>query len=116
MQIKRYIMERLTPRTCMLHKAIEGFCCNKTMFLLQPPMKYEEYGEEDEEAWSIKHFEKDRFAVTNGLIYLLKERRLRSLGLFFEETENHEVYFVRIRRDMTLKEISEEIDKIYQIL
>ena len=40
-------MERLTPRTCQLHNAIEGIACNKTMFLLQPPMKYGE----SEETW-----------------------------------------------------------------
>lgn len=112
MQIKRYNMERLTPRTCQLHNAIEGIACNKTMFLLQPPMKYGE----SEETWNVKNFEKDKFGTENGLIYLLKVRNQQNLGVFFEETEEHEAYFVRFSRNMTLKGIAEELDKIYRIL
>ena len=54
MKIQRCELERMTPRGCVLHDAIEGIVCNKTIFLLLGNRKSHQYAIFDKNKETIK--------------------------------------------------------------
>ena len=111
MKIRRIIMERLTKRTCELNEATEGYGCNKTIFLLQEHMQI--WNSDDTETWTIKNYERDRFGLINGLMYLIRVRNMRSIEVYFPKKEKSKSKYLRFDKKMSYTQISKIIDTLY---
>ena len=78
MNIKIYEIQSLTELTCVANGAQYGFACNKTVFLFQKHMQSKE---ENVRTWTAIHYERDRFGLINGLMYLLEKENVEKIEM-----------------------------------
>ena len=111
-EIKRFGINNLTPRTCVVNSAKEGFACNKTVFLLQDSRQL---NDAEIETWTAMHYKKDRFGLINGLMYLIKKSINDQIRVFFSESESYKTSYFIFNKSLSYSEISMLIDMLYYI-
>ena len=102
--MKLFEIKNLTPKTCLMNEAENGFACNKTVFLLQSSIKNK---------WTVVHYEKDRFGLLNGILYL-KDMNIEPVDIVLKRNDVQKCHFI-IRSDIPFSEISKMIDQIYHL-
>ena len=107
MKGKIFGMIELSPKTCRKHDSNKGFACNKTLFLLQ------EYMQGRRKVWTVKYYEKDRFGLLNGILWLVNQEEEPVVEFYFGSTTTREYYYMVVRREMSFKEISQMVDSLY---
>lgn len=107
MTIKRYLIEKLTLRTCKLNGAKYGIACNKTVFLIKKNMQ------SNEGRWTAIHYEKDRFGLLNGLLYLINESKEDYIEVYFGVTKERDCCTLRFDKSMSFTEVSKIVDTLY---
>ena len=63
------------------------------------------------ETWTVKNYEKDRFGLINGVIYLIKNREAQSLEMFFPESAGG--WFLEFDKNMKFRNVLDDLDILY---
>ena len=107
MKGKHFGMMKISPKTCEKHDSIEGFACNKAIFLLQEYMQGH-----GKKVWTVKNHERDRFGLLNGILWLVNQEE-GPVEFYFGSTETREYYYMVVRKTMSFSEISKMVDSLY---
>lgn len=111
MNIKIYEIQSLTELTCVANGAQYGFACNKTVFLFQKHMQSKE---ENVRTWTAIHYERDRFGLINGLMYLLEKENVEKIEIYFFGSYYPKAGLARFNKNMSFSEISKKVDLFYE--
>ena len=111
MKMEQFEIERLSERTCIMNGATIGFACNKTVFLLQERVQL---SINKFKTWTVKNYEKDRFGLINGVLFLLNTSENKEIEIYFPKFEKigEESYAV-FNNEMSFTDVSKIIDRFY---